>query len=188
MRLQTHPKGEDAYKLLGITANANEADIVNAYRRAAMRCHPDRNPNDPDATKKFQAIQAAYKHLLKHHKTLPSLADLDELVSKAEAESDEAAEEKQAAQHAFGDDIPYRALLIFWCGVASFFYFEFAAAVLLFSLALFLALAAYHPPQSILGLKIKRHFKQAVQFYFMALLAAAVLYLFSRLSPSVLLY
>ena len=49
----------DYYKILGITKNATEKDIKNAYRKFARKYHPDVNPNDKDAQKKFQEINEA---------------------------------------------------------------------------------------------------------------------------------
>ncbi|XP_042236017.1 chaperone protein DnaJ-like [Homarus americanus] len=42
------------WKTLGVTFNASETEIRQAYLRLARRCHPDKNPNDPKATKTFQ--------------------------------------------------------------------------------------------------------------------------------------
>lgn len=49
----------DYYKVLGIEKNAGEADIKNAYRKLARKYHPDLNPNDKEANKKFQQINEA---------------------------------------------------------------------------------------------------------------------------------
>ena len=54
---------EDYYSLLGIERNTNEADIKKAYRRLAMKYHPDRNPGDKNAEKKFKEISEAYEVL-----------------------------------------------------------------------------------------------------------------------------
>ena len=53
----------DYYKLLGIKSDADEEMIKRAYRRAAKACHPDRHPDDPKATEKFQLVGEAYKTL-----------------------------------------------------------------------------------------------------------------------------
>ena len=45
---------QDYYKLLDLPRNATEADIKKAYRRLAMKFHPDRNPDDPEAEHKFK--------------------------------------------------------------------------------------------------------------------------------------
>ena len=49
----------DYYKILEIEKTATEADIKKAYRKLARKLHPDLNPNDKEANKKFQAINEA---------------------------------------------------------------------------------------------------------------------------------
>src|ERR1700749_4771667 len=49
----------DYYKILGIDKNATEKDIKAAYRKLARKFHPDLNPNDAEANKKFQQINEA---------------------------------------------------------------------------------------------------------------------------------
>lgn len=49
----------DYYKILEIDKTATEADIKKAYRKLARKLHPDLNPNDKEAHKKFQAINEA---------------------------------------------------------------------------------------------------------------------------------
>ena len=49
----------DYYKLLGIDKTATPKDVKSAYRKLARKYHPDLNPNDKDAKRKFQQINEA---------------------------------------------------------------------------------------------------------------------------------
>lgn len=53
----------DFYETLGVDRNADEAALKSAYRRLAMRYHPDRNPDDPEAERKFKEVCEAYETL-----------------------------------------------------------------------------------------------------------------------------
>jgi curved DNA-binding protein len=49
----------DYYKILEVDKTATEADIKKAYRKLARKYHPDLNPNEAAAKKKFQQINEA---------------------------------------------------------------------------------------------------------------------------------
>jgi molecular chaperone DnaJ len=53
----------DYYKVLDLARNASEAEIKKAYRRLAMKYHPDRNPGDHEAEEKFKEAKEAYEVL-----------------------------------------------------------------------------------------------------------------------------
>ena len=53
----------DYYNILGINRLADAAEIKKAYRKLARKFHPDVNPDNPDAEKKFKDIQEAYSVL-----------------------------------------------------------------------------------------------------------------------------
>jgi molecular chaperone DnaJ len=50
----------DYYEVLGVTRTANDQEIKSAYRRLAVRYHPDKNPNDSSAEEKFKEAAEAY--------------------------------------------------------------------------------------------------------------------------------
>lgn len=53
----------DYYELLEVSRTASDAEIKKAYRKLAMKYHPDRNPGDSEAEEKFKEIQSAYSIL-----------------------------------------------------------------------------------------------------------------------------
>ncbi|HAL42608.1 MAG TPA: molecular chaperone DnaJ [Gammaproteobacteria bacterium] len=53
----------DYYEVLGLDRSASEAELKKAYRRLAMKYHPDRNPDDSDAEEKFKEASEAYEVL-----------------------------------------------------------------------------------------------------------------------------
>ncbi|KAI0360189.1 DnaJ-domain-containing protein [Trametes cingulata] len=55
--------GTDYYKLLGVSRDASEDDIKKAYKKMALKWHPDRNAGSEEASKKFKEISEAFEVL-----------------------------------------------------------------------------------------------------------------------------
>ncbi|MFA5250163.1 MAG: molecular chaperone DnaJ [Parachlamydiales bacterium] len=53
----------DYYQILGLEKGASEEEIKKAYRKKALKYHPDRNPNNPEAEKTFKEVSEAYEVL-----------------------------------------------------------------------------------------------------------------------------
>jgi DnaJ homolog subfamily B member 4 len=54
--------GLDYYKILGVDKGATDDDLKKAYRKLAMKWHPDKNPNNKkEAENKFKQISEAYE-------------------------------------------------------------------------------------------------------------------------------
>ncbi|BDY03832.1 MULTISPECIES: molecular chaperone DnaJ [unclassified Ferrimonas] len=53
----------DFYEVLGVARDASERDIKKAYKRLAMKFHPDRNPGDAKAEESFKEVKEAYEIL-----------------------------------------------------------------------------------------------------------------------------
>jgi molecular chaperone DnaJ len=53
----------DYYEVLGIQRGASDADIKSAFRKLAMKYHPDRNPGDSDCEHRFKEVNEAYEIL-----------------------------------------------------------------------------------------------------------------------------
>jgi len=63
-----------ACKILGVEEMATKEELKKAYRRTAMKFHPDKNINDPDANKIFTLVKCAYE-LLAEDKPCPALLE-----------------------------------------------------------------------------------------------------------------
>ena len=55
--------GKDYYSILGVTRNASEREIKQAYRKLARKHHPDVNPGNKEAEAKFKEINEAHEVL-----------------------------------------------------------------------------------------------------------------------------
>ncbi|MHC4176112.1 MAG: J domain-containing protein [Planctomycetota bacterium] len=62
---------KDYYSILGVGRDASKAEIQEAYRALARRCHPDVNPDDPEAGKRFAEIEDAYEMLCEPQRRRP---------------------------------------------------------------------------------------------------------------------
>lgn len=60
--------GRDFYAILGVPRDANKNQIKRAYRKLAMKWHPDKNKEDPKAQERFQDLSAAYEVLTDEEK------------------------------------------------------------------------------------------------------------------------
>ncbi|KAK0449119.1 DnaJ-domain-containing protein [Armillaria borealis] len=72
------------YELLNIELEADERTIRTAYRQRSLKVHPDRNPNNPDAARKFHELNQAYELLLDPLRRLALDAKLRVKAAKAE--------------------------------------------------------------------------------------------------------
>lgn len=63
-----------AREILGVKENADGETLKKAYRRASLKYHPDHNPDDKDAHRKFMLVNCAYK-LLAEDESCPMLLE-----------------------------------------------------------------------------------------------------------------
>ena len=53
----------DYYDVLGVSKSSSKDELKKAYRKLAMKYHPDRNPDDSQAAEKFKELSEAYEIL-----------------------------------------------------------------------------------------------------------------------------
>src|SRR4249920_884431 len=58
------PSKRDYYEVLTVERGASEEEVKRAYRKLAVKFHPDKNPNDPHAEEKFKELGEAYDVLI----------------------------------------------------------------------------------------------------------------------------
>lgn len=91
---------EEACRILNVTKDVELDQLEKAYKRESLRQHPDRNRNDPDATRKFQRLGAAYESLKTIAKVpydpIPAIAAFKDALEKAEVHSSSSFADLQA--------------------------------------------------------------------------------------------
>ena len=78
------PAKRDYYDILGVPRDASERDVKKAYRKLAMKYHPDRNPGDSEAEEKFKELSEAAEILSDQEIFLLCSDGLSDMVSDAE--------------------------------------------------------------------------------------------------------
>ena len=104
----------DPYLILGVPANATQDEIKQAYRRLAMRWHPDRNPHSSEAKERFHQAAEAYKILFekkpeKHY----GRAETDETDERQQRHSEKSTHHDQYHDHHDGSQDEF-ADTVFW--------------------------------------------------------------------------
>ena len=62
---------DDPYRVLGVSRDASDEEIKQAYRRLAKKYHPDLNPGDQEAARRMQEVNAAYEQIKNPEKAQP---------------------------------------------------------------------------------------------------------------------
>ena len=166
-------------KILGVGPNAGMQEARRAYRKLAMKWHPDRNA-DPTATARFQEIQSAYRKLAADLDPAAALERREQAVEQMMRREAREEEEKRRAGVAERRELgileqaPLAALAILAAGFWGFAELPGILGWGALSAAALAAGAAYKPGISPPALRAEFFFKNALRLYFFALLVWAV--------------
>ena len=108
--------GESMYVILGVPPEATREEIRRAYRKMALRHHPDKNPDDPAAAERFREISRAHYILV----DAPRRSFYDSYGSKGIYFAETYGEENARLYYRLSS--PWFAALFFFCGLLTFFY------------------------------------------------------------------
>ena len=72
----------DYYEILGVNKSAKKEEIKKAYRKQALKYHPDKNKGDKAAEEKFKEASEAYHVLSDDKRKKPIMTNLDTLLFK----------------------------------------------------------------------------------------------------------
>ena len=65
---------KDLYDIIGVSKNSSQDEIKKSYRRLALKYHPDKNPDNQEAEKKFKEAAEAYSVLSDEKKRIKDAA------------------------------------------------------------------------------------------------------------------
>ncbi|MGI9296503.1 MAG: J domain-containing protein [Gammaproteobacteria bacterium] len=161
-------------EILGVGECAGRAEIVSAYRRLAMRWHPDRN-SSPDAKARFQEIQRAYRTLQAKHAPRNVRALWDEMTAH---DGEEYTQEIGGVWlENLRDNFPFAAAACLSAGALGLATAAYPGDWILFSISLLAADGVYKTGDTRRALRIESAFRLAIRLYWFVLLAAAVWFL-----------
>lgn len=154
-------------EVLGVDECAGRADIVAAYRRLAMRWHPDRN-SSPQAKIRFQEIQRAYRTLQAKHAPRNVRALWKEMTAR------DGEEYTQEIGGIWRDNFPFAAAACLAGGALGFALAAFPGDWILFSLSLVAADGVYKTGDTRRALRVESALRLAMRLYWLFLLAWGV--------------
>ncbi len=158
------------WRILGVSEDAGREQVVAAYRRLAMRWHPDRT-SERGAQARFQEVQRAYRAMTGENAPEFWRKKMDDMLRRSGVSEGGDTVDGGDGLGGHWRELPAAAMFFVFAGVVSFVLAPPPLGLIALSAAMLLACANYHSGKSARARTAERWFKTGAKGYFIAFCA-----------------